>query len=186
MKFWSPSFVCSRVKVKTGYLIFITLLGFTCTCGAVNVYQEPQDFINEVFNGADVKKGRLWINGKLKPAIHEILDHDLGVLRLSYWEHDSRTAWILDEIGKEQPITIGIVVNESGIEQVKVLVFRESRGWEIRYPFFTDQFIGARLENDLELSNGIDGITGATLSVIAVEKLVRLALLLHQNRNGMK
>lgn len=57
-------------------------------------------------------------------------------------------------------------------------MFRESRGFEVRYPFFTDQFRGARLREGLDLDREIDGISGATLSVRALTKLARLALLL--------
>jgi hypothetical protein len=112
--------------------------------------------------------------------IYEIMEHDLGVLRLKYWEKAGRTAWILEEIGKERPITAGIVVNDSKIESINVLVFRESRGWEVRYPFFTDQFSDATLKEDKQLDRHIDGISGATLSVNAMKKMARLALLLHQ------
>ena len=41
-------------------------------------------------------------------------------------------AWILEEIGKSKPITMGFVVNAGAIEITRVLVFRESRGWEIQ------------------------------------------------------
>ena len=61
----------------------------------------------------------------------------------------------------------------------KVLVFRESRGWEVRHPFFTDQFRDAGLTGELALDRNIDGISGATLSVRALSRLARLALYLH-------
>ena len=143
------------------------------------VYQEPEAFINDVYGQAPPKPDKLWISGDLKDAIIDIMDHDLGVLRLRYWLKDGRSTWILEEIGKERPITTGIVVNNDQIKQIKILVFREIRGWEVRYPFFTDQFKGAVLTKDHELDRHIDGITGATLSVNAVTKLARLALLLH-------
>ena len=69
---------------------------------------------------------------------------------------------------------------------VKVLIFRESRGWEVRYPFFTDQFKGATLVTDNNLDRKIDGITGATLSVNALTKLGRIALLLHKHLDEKK
>jgi hypothetical protein len=72
------------------------------------------------------------------------------------------------------------VINDSRIESVNVLIFRESRGWEVRYPFFTDQFSDATLEENNQLDRHIDGISGATLSVKAMEKMARLALLLHK------
>jgi hypothetical protein len=145
-----------------------------------DTYQEPEEFVSEVFGGNPPKTSMLWITKELKPGIQEILGRDLGVLRLRYWGVPGRTAWILEEIGKEQPITTGIVVDKGKVDLIKVLVFRESRGWEVRYPFFTDQFKGASLKQDDELDRSIDGISGATLSTRALTKLARLALYLHQ------
>ncbi len=61
-----------------------------------------------------------------------------------------------------------------------MLEFRESRGWEVRYPFFTDQYHGAGLAEHGAIDRRIDGITGATLSVAAVNRVVRLALMLDE------
>ncbi len=144
------------------------------------VYQEPGEFIKEVYSGNPPTTEKIWITGELKDRVRSILGHDLNVLRLRYWLKDGRSAWILEEIGKERPITTGIVVNNGQIERVKVLIFREVRGWEVRYPFFTDQFDGAVLDSEMMLDRSIDGISGATMSVSAVSRLARLALLLHQ------
>ncbi|MEO5574345.1 MAG: FMN-binding protein [Gammaproteobacteria bacterium] len=163
------------------YLIPLLLaLIFPLLVQASGTYQEPEQFISEVFAGNPPQTSMLWITKELKPDIQEILGRDLGVLRLRYWGEPGRTAWILEEIGKEQPITTGIVVDKGKIELIKVLVFRESRGWEVSYPFFTDQFKGASLKQDDELDRSIDGISGATLSTRALTKLARLALYLHQ------
>lgn len=99
---------------------------------------------------------------------------------MRYWRDGNRTAWILDEIGKELPITIGVVLVDGAIREVRILEFREIRGWEVRYPFFTDQFRGATLTVDGELDTHIDGITGATLSVGAVKRVARAALYLNE------
>lgn len=147
---------------------------------ANEIYQTPEDFIEEVFAGHPPEQSRLWITKDIKQDTYNILEHDLNVLRLRYWIKDGRTAWILEEIGKERPITTGIVVNQGRIELVRILIFRESRGWEVRYPFFTDQYKDTGLVNENKLDKSIDGISGATLSVNAVTKLARLALLLHE------
>ena len=162
------------------YRLLLVILVFPCLVLAKGIYQEPDDFISEVYLQEPPKPDKLWITGDIKKEIVEIMGHDLGVLRLRYWIKDGRSTWILEEIGKERPITTGIVVNNDQIEQVRVLIFRESRGWEVRYPFFTDQFTGAVLEKEMQLDRHIDGISGATLSVNAVTKLARLALYLHQ------
>ena len=162
------------------FTICLTVLLCILT-GLVNaeVYEKPETFISSVFDGDPPSPKRLWIGKDLKKNIRRIMERDLGVLRLRYWRDENRTAWILEEIGKEKPITTGLVIKDKQIEQLKVLIFRESRGWEIRHPFFTDQFQGISLTPDQRLDKNIDAISGATLSRNAMIKLSRLALYLH-------
>ena len=174
-----------RPVINMPDLVKRLLLLLILVCGpvygfATGVYQPPDEFISSVFEGDPPAAKRLWITKDLKQEIRRIMERDPEVLRLRYWLRDRKTAWILEEIGKEKPITTGLVINNNAIEQLKVLVFRESRGWEIRYPFFTDQFKGITLKSDLQLDKNIDAISGATLSRNAMVKLSRLALFLHQ------
>ena len=155
------------------------LLSFSIDIHAEGVDQEPEAFIHEVFGGHPPASEVLWITRPLREQITQILEHAPDALRVRYWGEKHRTVWIMDEIGKERPITVGLVVDNDRLETVKVLAFRESRGWEVRYPFFTDQFKGVGLSAGNELDQTIDGISGATLSVRALKKLARLALLLH-------
>lgn len=143
-------------------------------------YQSPDEFLQEVFATTPPAPQVLWLKGEIKESAAAILGHPYPGLRIRYWEMDLRTAWILEEIGKEKPITVGMVIGPAGMELLRVLEFRESRGWEVRYPFFTDQFDGIGLTADRDLDRHIDGISGATLSVRALQKLARLALYLHQ------
>ncbi len=145
---------------------------------ATGVYQEPDAFIAEIFDGRPPAPKALWVTAPVRAEIESILGHAPPSLRIRYWAEGGRTAWILEEIGKERPITTGIVVRGDAIERLRILVFRESRGWEVRHDFFTDQFPGAGLAGDHGLDRDIDGVSGATLSVRAVTKLARLALYL--------
>lgn len=166
-------------------LIFSSSLIVTNTA-AKGTYLEPEQFLINTF-GSDVPKAKkLWIKKDLKPEIKKIMGHDLGVIRLRYWDNNNKTAWILEEIGRDKPITVGYVVNNKKIEQVNVLVFRESRGWEVKYPFFTDQYKQVGLISDNKLDKKIDGISGATLSVKALNKMARLALYLDTYVNNKR
>lgn len=149
------------------------------TSFAGGVYQEPDAFIAEAFDQAPEVKV-IWPDSALKKQMADILQHDYKGLRIRYWIKDNRTAWILEEIGKDKPITTGIIVESNAIKRVRILVFRESRGWEVRHAFFTEQFDNAVLKQDHTLDRNIDNISGATLSVRAVTKLAQLALLLHR------
>lgn len=145
---------------------------------ATGVYQAPDDFLNEVFAGSPPDAQALWLTADLRRDVSEILGHPPATMRVRYWKQGERTAWIVEEIGKEKPITTGIVIAAGRIESVKVLVFRESRGWEVRHDFFTDQFREAGLSDDGGLDRHIDSISGATLSVNAVTRLARMVLYL--------
>ncbi len=166
------------------FILLLSLLSANTLAGGV--YQEPDAFIAEVFADNPPKVEVIWPDKELKAQIKDILDHDYKGLRIRYWKQEQRTAWVLDEIGKDKPITTGFVINNGRIERVRVLVFRESRGWEIRHAFFTDQFDNASLKNDMKLDRHIDNISGATLSVRAVTKLARVALLLDQTVSAQK
>ena len=155
------------------------LLALACSSLlARGVDQEPEVFLAEAFAGDVPEAEVIWLTGERKAVVTELLDHSYPALRVRYWRRDGRSAWVLEEVGKEQPITVGLVVNEGQLERIKVLVFRESRGWEVRHPFFTEQFRNARLDPRRNLDRPIDGISGATLSVRAMKKMATLALYL--------
>jgi hypothetical protein len=139
-------------------------------------YLTRDDFLALAFDGQPASLNTLWLTQSTRDAARDSIGWLPPGLRMRYWECGGKTAWIMEEIGKVKPITLGVVVADGQVERVEVLAFRESRGWEIRYPFFTAQFAGIKLRDDGYLSDTIDGITGATLSVRAVEKVTRAAL----------
>jgi hypothetical protein len=147
---------------------------------AKGVYQSPEDFINEIFSSNPPEAERVIVKGELSKELKSILGHRYSKIRIPYWRDGNRTVWILEKIGKELPITAGFVISDNQVERFKVLIFRESRGWEIRNDFFTEQFDGAHLTQKNKLNQPIDNITGATMSVNAMKKLSRMALYLHK------
>ena len=162
------------------YILIINCLLVSFNSQAKGTYLEPEQFLKNTFADQVPKPKKIWIKKDLKSEIRKIMGHDLGVIRIRYWDDGSKTAWILEEIGRDKPITVGIAVKENKIEQLNVLIFRESRGWEVKYPFFTDQYKQLTLVKDKQLNKKIDGISGATLSVNALTKLARLALYLDE------
>lgn len=146
------------------------------------VYFTLDEFRERAFADQAVAWQTLWVSGTQREQIEAILQRRFASLRVRYLGSGQRTAWVFEEIGKELPITIGVVVEAGRVSDTVVLEYRESRGGEIRHPFFTRQFKGLELLSDSgqPLSGSIDGITGATLSVNAMKKIVRLALYCHQ------
>ena len=139
------------------------------------VYMTQQKFLQQSFAEVPAVK-TIWLKGELKSAVGKTLGHNYPALRIRYWHKNQRSAWILNEIGRDKPITMGFVIENSQLISVRVLVFRESRGDEIHLPSFTRQFDGAKLVKAHQLDRHIDGISGATLSVNAARKLAAVAL----------
>ncbi len=160
-------------------------------------YLAQDAFLNQAFAGESVQSRVLWLTPQQKKAAKQILGHPYKGLRVRYWASaKDRTAWVLEEVGKERPIQIGVIIQSEEIKNISILAFEESRGWEVRFPFFTDQFTGVALtttdgdnggNSKFQLDKHIDGITGATLSVRAVSNTARFALYLqHQAKQQEK
>jgi len=164
-------------KFTVSCLLVMAFLLFMHPAKAKGVYQTEEDFLLEVFSGKVPEQKKLILKSKLRKPIEKILKHPYSGMRVKYWQDDSKTVWILEEVGKEYPITFGMVVNNGKIAKAKVLIFREIRGWEVKYPAFTRQFIGATFDGK-KLDKNIDGVSGATLSVWAMTKIAKIALVL--------
>jgi hypothetical protein len=123
-----------------------------------DVYQKPSAFIAETFGGATPNAGVVDLTKERQAAIKRLIGRPYGASRVRY------------------------VVSGGKIASVKVLVYRESHGWEVRQPFFTKQFRDASLKEDGKLTARIDNIAGATLSTRALTKMAKLALYLDQHR----
>ncbi len=165
---------------KSAVVALLLTLSTVAAVAETGQYQSRADFLLESLGSRDPQSGVVWLDDELRKLATGILGHPPGVLRMRYWYAGARTAWIIDEIGKEKPITLGVVVEDNEIQAFRVLQFRESRGWEIRYPFFTDQFSLRRLSKSGSLDGRIDGVTGATLSVRAATRSATLALVLDE------
>ena len=146
---------------------------------AESVYETRAQFLNRAFSSGPPQPAVTWLSGERKSMVRQLLDHDYPALRLRYWCRDSRSAWVLEEIGKELPITVGIIIERDYISSLRVLTYRENRGGEVATASFSDQFEGVSLKDDGGLATQIDGITGATLSVQALSRLATMALFLH-------
>jgi len=88
-------------------------------------------------------------------------------------------AMVANEIGKDQFITFIVGIRpDFKVQRVALMVFRESRGWEVEDPRFTDQFHGKSGKDRLLISSDIEGVTGATLSSRAFCRGTKKALLI--------
>lgn len=172
-----------RLTVRRRGRLFFFLLALGVAPTTLAFEPAPQAvvdrFLAESAGGAPAP-ATLWLTPELKAAARQAAGHAPDGARLRYWRTGERTAWVLDRIGKEAPITFGIVVENDRVVALRVLVYRESRGHEIRSPRWQAQFAGVGAGTKSGLDRAIDNITGATLSVRAGRDVARLALFLHR------
>ncbi|MFC4994209.1 FMN-binding protein [Rubritalea tangerina] len=169
------------VRSIIGRAVFVFLLVVSLGAplsAATKVYEKPSVFLKRTL-GAVPKTQVLELNRTQQAQLKRIFGHSYKEQKVRYWKSGGKTAFILNEIGKSKPITTGLIVQGGKLVEVKVLVYRESHGWEVSKPFFTQQFVGSSLKGH-KLDRRIDGIVGATLSVNAMKKLGAAALYLSQ------
>ena len=155
-----------------------TLFGSTAAGAFEDVHLAPEAFIAGIFPGQSVRAGKLACSEELGWRIADALGHATREKRFRYWQAGTRTAWILDETGKERPITIGVAVDNGRVVAIRVLIYRETHGHEVADPAYTKRYEGAALAADDRLDRDIDNITGATLSARAMTRVARAALVL--------
>lgn len=171
--------------LRRALLLALALLAaLPAGAGDEREYLSRRDFLAGAFPGDAPDAGKLRIDDALRERLAAIYRHPFRHDSVRYWRQGARTAWLIDEVGKEKPITIGVVVDNARLVAIAVLVYREGHGMEVAEPSFTGQFTGAtRRDRDNvpdALDRDIDNITGSTLSVRAMTRTARAALVLDQ------
>jgi len=168
------------IRLKKSLLAIVVIAIFNQLSYAENMI--PQDylaFLQNVFAEVIPAPKTLWISSDLRERIKGIVDREYNWLRIRYWIHEGKTIWILNDLVKSRPITVGLVVNKHAVEKIEIITVSDRHSNRIKHRNFTDQFSGLTLNpGNKKLDRNIDGISGATLSVSAVHRLAKLALYL--------
>jgi hypothetical protein len=84
-----------------------------------------------------------------------------------------------EEIGKFRPISFIVGIDTGfAVRGAAVLIYRESRGGQVRQPRFLRQYFGKGLDDPIRINRDIVNISGATLSVRSLNFGVRRLLVL--------
>lgn len=144
-------------------------------------YLKPDAFLEKVYGNQVPGISLMPLRDDLRRQVEAALGHRYSGMRIRYWHEGGTTAWIIDEKSKDMPMTIGIGVAPDGtVKTLELLVYREPRGGEVHQAGYREQYLGLSLDANDGLSGNVDGITGATLSVDAMNRVVTMALLLHR------
>ena len=88
-------------------------------------------------------------------------------------------ALVQNTIGKHKPMTYMVGIDHTGhVLNVELLVFRESRGSEVRTKRFNVQYEGKTVSDPVKLNKDIINISGATMSVRSFSAGVKRVLVL--------
>jgi Na+-translocating ferredoxin:NAD+ oxidoreductase RnfG subunit len=88
-------------------------------------------------------------------------------------------AVIQETIGKHRPISYIVGITPEGkVFAVEILVYRESKGSEVRRKRFNAQYEGKTALDPIRINKDIINVTGATMSVRSVSAGVKRALVL--------
>lgn len=88
-------------------------------------------------------------------------------------------ALVQNTIGKHKPMTYMVGIDSKGqVSDVELLVFRESRGSEIRQKRFNAQYEGKTVNDPVRLNKDIINISGATMSVRSMSAGIKRVLVL--------
>lgn len=159
--------------------------------GVVEVLQSENAALAEIFPDADSAHSRhLVVDSAMNSALHNRLGRkvrDSAFTIFDVYDSGQRigTAVIADEQGKYRPITFMAGIDTTlRIVDVRVLVYRESRGGEVRQTRFLKQYRAKSLENPIRINRDIVNITGATISVNSLNAGVRKALAIAEYLEG--
>jgi len=150
---------------------------------AITVYLTQDEALQKAFPNADTIWADTWTP---TPAQRKRIERRLGwrlaephfeVFQARKKDKHLGYAVVTEQIGLYKPITFMVKVDTNGKnEGVWVMVYRESRGGEVKRQRFLTQYRGKNATSPIRLNRDIIGITGATLSVRALNGGVKKIL----------
>lgn len=154
--------------------------------GSIHVYLTPAEARARAFpQAAGFERELRLIPREARPALEARLGRPFAGDSLTVYIARDPVGALLgyavidEETGKFRPITFLVAVSPRfHVMDVAVLVYRESRGAEVRHPRFLSQYRGKTARDPIGLNRDIVNITGATLSARALNLGVRRVLLL--------
>ena len=167
-------------KIILYTVLSLFFIVFSYNASADDGLISKEQFIEKAFGKKEALKGKMRFKEEVKTTAQKIMGSKYKKVLMRYWIEGNRTAWILNRVGKVKPITAGFIIENCKVVSVHVLVYRETHGWEIKYPSFRDQFKGIGMHKKLKLDKDIDGISGATMSVSSMRIMTRLALAMNE------
>ena len=149
------------------------------------VYLTEEEALKLMFPKSErVKKDLLRLPSERKAAIEERIGWKFPEEAFEVYIGETGTqvdgyAFVQNTIGKHKPMTYMVGVDARGrVSNVELLVFRESRGSEVRTKRFNIQYEGKTVSDPVRLNKDIINISGATMSVRSMTAGIKRVLVL--------
>ena len=151
--------------------------------GQEDVYLTPEDAAKLMFPKSDrIRKEILTLQPEQKTLIQDLIGWKFPETSFECFIGETNgkiDGWALiqNTIGKHKPMTYLVGVDPQGeVINVEVLVYRESRGSEVRKKRFNYQYEGKTVHDPIRINRDIINISGATMSVRSMSAGVKRAL----------
>lgn len=151
--------------------------------GHEEIYLSPQEAASLMFPDSErIRETRITLTPEQKARVEERIGWHFPESSFDCFIGESNgtpDGWALIQhtIGKHKPMTYLVGVDLQGeVTKVEVLVYRESRGSEVRKKRFNNQYAGKTLRDPLRINRDIINISGATMSVRSMSAGVKRAL----------
>jgi len=167
----------------TGLVLAISLAGIR-PIQAQEVLLTPEQASHEIFPEQakivrDAKAISPAVKHQLEKQLGRRIDEDSLIVSRVFDAHNTFVGYtvVTEEIGKYRPITFMVgVTPQLTVRDVAVLVYRESRGGDVKRKRFLSQYRGKRATDPIDLDRDIINISGATISVRSMNAGVKRVL----------
>ena len=153
--------------------------------GQEDVYLTPDEAAKLMFPKSDrIRKEILTLQPEQKTLIQKLIGWNFPETSFECFIGETNgkiDGWALIQhtIGKHKPMTYMVGVNPQGeATNVEVLVYRESRGSEVRTQRFNYQYEGKDVHDPIRINRDIINISGATMSVRSMSAGVKRVLVI--------
>lgn len=167
-------------------LLALCLASLTLPASATSYFTMPQAQKALFPDATEFQHLTLTLRADQVKAIRKIADTDTPLPDKTTWKamkHGQFLGYFIADhvIGKHEYIQYAVGLNPHGaVLGMEIMDYRETYGGQVRHPSWRAQFTGKQHGTPLMVSKDIDGISGATLSVVHLTKGVKRVLAFHE------
>lgn len=174
---------CFVVELLLALLLFPSMLAYTEEIGETVIYMTEEQALQSAFPDAmSFTKKEFKLTPEQKESIKKLVGRSFAdgifIVHAAFKEKELLGYGVVsEEIGKYRPITYFVSVTpELAVKDVFVLIYRESRGGDVRRKRFLAQYKGKTVKDPIKINKDILNISGATISVRSLNFGVKKAL----------